>query len=185
MLTSSRRTGGRYLTVYEYSDDGEPRRVRPSCFERLLTRTQDDVPQEELIVLLPCNHFVWVEELDQALAAFVHDNPECADPEVQTEGPSTCDINASKQRLRKANTKARHLRWHQAYKEISDKNPGKSDQWIAIQISKLAIAEGRRVETIRKNMKPGRMPSLSSVFDVDAFLRRFDKLRASCNRFFA
>jgi hypothetical protein len=43
--------------------------------------------------------------------------------------------------------------WCDAYQSLRLKNPNKTDSWCAAQISKMPIAQGKSLETIRKNMK--------------------------------
>jgi hypothetical protein len=50
-------------------------------------------------------------------------------------------------------TQARRESWKKEYRRLKKLRPDMSDAWIAIQISKMDIAEGRSSETIRKNMK--------------------------------
>jgi len=56
--------------------------------------------------------------------------------------------------IQKKETAALHVSWQKAYKEVKRDNPTRPDVWIARKISKMPIAQGRNVETIRKNMKP-------------------------------
>ena len=53
----------------------------------------------------------------------------------------------------KLDTKKLHAAWNKAYLELRRKHPGMSDNWYALEISKLPVAKNRRSETIRKNMK--------------------------------
>ncbi len=59
----------------------------------------------------------------------------------------------ARREARKLDTKARHKTWQKAYRKLKKRHPGASDNWCAIQISRMEIADGRRSETIRKNMK--------------------------------
>jgi hypothetical protein len=61
--------------------------------------------------------------------------------------------NNAKREARKLDTKARIESWRKVYRKLKKRQPDKSDNWCAIQISKMDIAEGRSSETIRKNMK--------------------------------
>jgi len=54
---------------------------------------------------------------------------------------------------RKLRTQERNERWRKAYRKIKRENPTQTDNWIANQIAKLDIAQGRDSETIRKQMK--------------------------------
>ncbi len=58
-----------------------------------------------------------------------------------------------KREARKQDTKTRHSGWGTEYRKIKRKNPGQSDNWCAIQISRMPIGQGYSSETIRKNMK--------------------------------
>ena len=59
----------------------------------------------------------------------------------------------AKREARKLDTKTRNEGWRKEYRKRKKEHPHKSDSWCAIQISKMEIAGGRSVETIRKNMK--------------------------------
>ena len=59
----------------------------------------------------------------------------------------------AKREARKLDTQARYERWKKEYRKIKIQHPDKSDNWCAIQISKMSIGGDRRSETIRKNMK--------------------------------
>lgn len=61
--------------------------------------------------------------------------------------------NASKQVARKLATQAMYQDWNDEYLRLKQKNPNKSDSWCSMQIAKMAIAQGKDSETIRKNMK--------------------------------
>jgi hypothetical protein len=61
--------------------------------------------------------------------------------------------NIKKQELRKLATQAMYQDWNDEYQRLKKKQPGKSDLWCSMQIAKLAIAQGKDSETIRKNMK--------------------------------
>jgi hypothetical protein len=54
---------------------------------------------------------------------------------------------------RKLDTQAIYKGWQRAYRALKRKNPDKSDNWCALQITKTDVAQGRDSETIRKNMK--------------------------------
>jgi hypothetical protein len=61
--------------------------------------------------------------------------------------------NVNKQEARKLATQAMYQNWCDAYQSLRLKNPNKTDSWCAAQISKMPIAQGKSLETIRKNMK--------------------------------
>ncbi|MGR5069894.1 hypothetical protein [Vibrio alfacsensis] len=61
--------------------------------------------------------------------------------------------NNDKQTRRKNKTQARYSAWQKKARELKKKHPNKSKTWIAEQIAKLPIAEGRSVDTIRKNIQ--------------------------------
>ncbi|QPJ64812.1 MAG: hypothetical protein G3M78_05180 [Candidatus Nitrohelix vancouverensis] len=61
--------------------------------------------------------------------------------------------STARREVNKLETQARHKSWQKAYRELKRKNPKKSDNWCALQISNMDIAQGRDSETIRKNMK--------------------------------
>jgi len=65
--------------------------------------------------------------------------------------------STDKQEARKRKTEAMYEDWRKEYLKLRRKNPDTvrhSDSWIAKQIAKLDIAQGRSWETIRKHMKP-------------------------------
>jgi hypothetical protein len=61
--------------------------------------------------------------------------------------------NNDKQIYNKAKTQARYLVWQKQAIKLKKKHPNKSNEWIAGQIAKLPIAEGRDNNTIKKNIK--------------------------------
>lgn len=64
--------------------------------------------------------------------------------------------STEKREARKRKTEARYEDWQEAYLDMRRKYPDTvrhSDSWIAKQIAKLDIAQGRDSETIRKHMK--------------------------------
>lgn len=61
--------------------------------------------------------------------------------------------SVSKQEMRKLATQAMYQDWNDEYQQLKKKHQNKSDSWCSIQIAKLAIAQGKDSETIRKNMK--------------------------------
>ncbi len=58
-----------------------------------------------------------------------------------------------KQEARKLKTQAMYQDWNDEYLALKQNHPNKSDSWYSIQIAKLDIAQGKKSETIRKNMK--------------------------------
>lgn len=61
--------------------------------------------------------------------------------------------NTSKQESRKLATQLMYQNWNDEYRELQHNNPNRTDTWYSMQISKLAIAQGKSAGTIRKNMK--------------------------------
>lgn len=61
--------------------------------------------------------------------------------------------NSDKQQDRKLATQAMYRDWQDQYKKLKREHPTKSDTWISLHISKMAIGKGKSPETIRKNMK--------------------------------
>lgn len=61
--------------------------------------------------------------------------------------------NNDKQMSNKDKTQAKYSAWHKKAIELKKKHPNKPKTWIAEQIAKLPISEGKSAETIRKNMK--------------------------------
>ncbi|MFQ5637714.1 MAG: hypothetical protein ACE5IR_06925 [bacterium] len=59
----------------------------------------------------------------------------------------------ARREARKLETQAIYKSWQKAYRTLKRKNSDKSDNWCALQIAKMDIAQGRGSETIRKNMK--------------------------------
>lgn len=59
----------------------------------------------------------------------------------------------ARREARKLDTKARNDSWQKEYRKRKREHPEKSDSWCALQISRMGIADGKSVETIRKNMK--------------------------------
>lgn len=83
--------------------------------------------------------------LDSSMIRRMVDSATTADPRYT---PSNV-----KREARKLNTQEMYESWRKKYRQLKRSKPGNSDNWYAFQISKMAIAEGRDAETIRKNMK--------------------------------
>ena len=66
--------------------------------------------------------------------------------------PYTSDT--SKQTARKLATQAMYQNWCDKYQKLKHQYSNKSDAWYSMQIAKLAIAQNRSSETIRKNRLP-------------------------------
>ncbi|MBU0657162.1 MAG: hypothetical protein KJ914_18725 [Gammaproteobacteria bacterium] len=71
---------------------------------------------------------------------------------VSTADPRYTPSNV-KREARKLDTQAMYESWRKKYRELKRTKPGKTDKWYAHQIFKIGIAQGRSVETIRKQMK--------------------------------
>jgi len=70
--------------------------------------------------------------------------------------PPYPDRKKSSHTRREANkqkTQKRYNDWGKAHRKLKWENPDKSDNWCAIQISRMPIGKGYNSETIRKNMK--------------------------------
>ena len=97
---------------------------------------------------LPLIEVVYLEgdqlQIDQAAIINMVDRPPPSD---------RYEPSIAKREANKLDTQARHIRWQKAYRELKRKNSERSDNWCSIQISRMDIAEGRKQETIRKEMK--------------------------------
>jgi hypothetical protein len=60
--------------------------------------------------------------------------------------------NNARREVRKLNTKAMHESWRREYRRLKKSRPGMTDVWYSHRIAKMAIAELRSAETIRKHM---------------------------------
>jgi hypothetical protein len=79
-----------------------------------------------------------------------HQNEGVSNQKVKQESkPSIVDLDKSGQ---KPTTQSRYREWQQKYIALREKYPDKSKTWIAMQIEKMPIAEGRNFHTIRKHM---------------------------------
>ncbi|MEW6671831.1 MAG: hypothetical protein AB1427_09005 [Thermodesulfobacteriota bacterium] len=58
-----------------------------------------------------------------------------------------------KREARKQATQATHESWRKTYRNLKKNHPNMSAVWISQKIAKMDIAQGRKAETIRKNMK--------------------------------
>jgi hypothetical protein len=65
---------------------------------------------------------------------------------------------AAQPTVRKTATQLRRAKWQRTYLKLKEQYPHQSDTWIAARIAKMDIADGRDVDTIRKNMKPKTLP---------------------------
>ena len=61
--------------------------------------------------------------------------------------------NAVRREAGKRETEAKYRRWQAAYRKLKKTHKGRSGVWYSQQIARLAIADGRNPETIRKHMK--------------------------------
>lgn len=73
--------------------------------------------------------------------------------EVKSSGQKRYTKNNDKQTDNKAKTQAKYDVWQKQAKKLRKKHPSKPKTWIAAQIAKLPIAEGKSADTIRKNIK--------------------------------
>lgn len=83
--------------------------------------------------------------LDESLIHQLIDNSTTADDRYT---PSN-----ARRESRKLDTAAMHESWQKEYRALKKRCRGMSDVWYSQQIAKLEIANGRKAETIRKNMK--------------------------------
>ena len=60
--------------------------------------------------------------------------------------------STTQRETRKLGTQTMYQDWNDAYLRLKKQNPNKTNTWYATQISKMDIAKGRDVGTIRKNM---------------------------------
>jgi hypothetical protein len=58
----------------------------------------------------------------------------------------------ARREARKLDTQAIHESWRKEYRKLKKGRPGMSDVWYSQQIAKLAVADSRSAETIRKHM---------------------------------
>ncbi|MFC1518099.1 hypothetical protein ACFL6Z_00115 [Pseudomonadota bacterium] len=61
--------------------------------------------------------------------------------------------NNDKQEYNKAQTQIKYSKWQRQAIKLKKTHPSKPKTWIAAQIAKLPIAEGKSADTIRKNIK--------------------------------
>lgn len=59
-----------------------------------------------------------------------------------------------KRETRKANTQDMYASWQKAYKTLKRQHPKMPETWYSRQIAKQPIAQDRKADTIKKNMKP-------------------------------
>lgn len=71
-----------------------------------------------------------------------------------SQGETYTASNVKPPSARQAATQARRAKWQRTYLKLKKQHPHQSDTWIATRIAKLDIADGRDMDTIRKNMKP-------------------------------
>jgi hypothetical protein len=83
--------------------------------------------------------------LDSAMIRRMVDSATMADPRYT---PSN-----ARREARKLDTQEMYESWRKKYRQLKRSKPGNSDNWYAIQISKMDIACRRNAETIRKKMK--------------------------------
>jgi hypothetical protein len=83
-------------------------------------------------------------QIDRAATFNLIDRP----PPANRYTPST-----ARREARKLDKQDMYKSWRKAYRELNRNNPDKSDNWCALQIAMMDIAQGRDSETIRKEMK--------------------------------
>jgi hypothetical protein len=64
----------------------------------------------------------------------------------------TYRANTDKKELRKANTQAMYQDWQEEAVKLKNLNTTMSKKWVSIKIAKMAIAQGKDFETIRRNI---------------------------------
>ncbi|MCD9542890.1 hypothetical protein GLP22_17020 [Photobacterium carnosum] len=77
------------------------------------------------------------------------------DSQQETKPPAqkTYTKNSDKQRYNKRITQDRYAAWQKQANKFKKLHPNKPKTWIAEQVAKLPIAEGKSADTIRKNIK--------------------------------
>jgi hypothetical protein len=65
---------------------------------------------------------------------------------------ATSPAKSVRREARKLDTQAMHESWRREYRKLKKNRPGMSDVWYSQRIAKLAIANDRSAETIRKHM---------------------------------
>lgn len=100
-----------------------------------------------------------LDEMDYALVVKLKEAAkfiqllESTQQEVKPSGQKRYTKNNDKQTDNKAKTQAKYDVWQKQAKKLRKKHPSKPKTWIAAQIAKLPIAEGKSADTIRKNIK--------------------------------
>lgn len=106
----------------------------------LLVVNQSELPINELLYFESNKLALDLDKIDHAVNL------------KQSPPSKTYKPNVDKNEQRKANTKAMHQDWQERAVIIKKKNPTKSKTWIAQQVAKLPIAQGKSNETIRRNI---------------------------------
>jgi hypothetical protein len=65
---------------------------------------------------------------------------------------ATIPVRSVRREARKLDTQSMHENWRREYRKLKKNRPNMSDVWYSQQIAKLAIANERSAETIRKHM---------------------------------
>jgi hypothetical protein len=73
--------------------------------------------------------------------------------DAATTGDTRYTPSTARREVRKLETEAMREQWRKEYRALKKKRPNMSDVWCSQQIAKLEIAQGRDMETIRKQMK--------------------------------
>jgi hypothetical protein len=73
--------------------------------------------------------------------------------DAATTGDSRYSPSNARRETRKLDTQGMHESWRKEYRALKQRRPGMSSRGYSILIAKLAIAQGRNAETIRKHMK--------------------------------
>jgi hypothetical protein len=107
----------------------------------LLVVNQSDLPINELIFFEGSRLVLDKAKIEHALKL------------KQPPSVKTYSVNTDKKEQRKANTQAMYDDWQEQATKLKKKNPTKFKTWIAQQIAKMPIAQGRDSETIRKNIQ--------------------------------
>ena len=152
-----------FITLFEWVDHQQQRRVSVENMRRILSGLKNKPDQHAKLALLPSSFFVWSDDLKNGVflsCVNLHSIGDCPyvldwDPSVHPyedlidECPDFSPA-PSKQQLRKQNTAARNTLLRKMAEAKRTQHPRKSETWISQQIAKTTEAGELSSERVRK-----------------------------------
>ena len=169
-ITAHQDRGFMYLTAYRYTDHDEHGNspVSPRYYARALETPSENVSLEQLLARLPRDHYVWSDELADAVHQFTMNDPNLAansegiqwNPDLagmddlikDVETPSEPYKPKQPPKKKTSKTAARNQRWRKECEKRMKTYPKLSKSAVVQQIAKSPELnpKGRKPGTIRR-----------------------------------